>query len=708
MTKFTGFFILCLVSCFLLFAGGDSFKYPVTKKSDHVDDYFGTKVSDPYRWLEDTDLPAVAEWVEAQNKVTADYFDRIPFNRAIKKRLTQIFDYEKCTPPAKVGKYYVTEKKDTGKELAAVYIQKDLKEKPRLLIDPNTFSADGSVILKGYTFSKNQKYVCYTISRGGADWTEFFVMEVETGKKLKDHIKWVKFSEASWFGDGFFYSRFAKLAEPGKLKEKTQAHTLYYHKLGTPQSADKVALEDKTNPRLFFFGEVVGDEKFLVVTGYISPAVNLLYCRSLETDNKILPLIDKPIGFFKVAGVIGDRLLVHTNYKAPNYRAILIDPKKPQIENWEEVIPGSGVKMEWVAYVGGRLVVSYLKDVITVLSVFDTGGKKLHDIDLPGMGTVFAINGSGEDNEAFYTYSSYTDPPAIYRYLVKENRSELYRKTEVNFDPGLFETRRVFYKSKDGTRVPMFIVHKKGLKLDGNNPALLFGYGGFNLAMRPDFSYNTLVNIPLLENGGIYAVACIRGGGEYGEAWHRAGMLEKKQNGFDDFIAGAEYLIKAGYTNSRRLGIFSSSNGGLLVGAVVNQRPDLFAAAVAAVPVMDMLRYHNFSIAWTAAVEYGSSRDPEQFKYLYKYSPLHNIKKGLEYPAVLVSTAEHDDRAFPAHSYKYIATLQEKYHGKNPTLLRVYKQMGHNLSGTTKMTEFYSDIIVFILHNTGVKRRINY
>jgi len=704
MKYITKIIIICLVfgvSVFI-FAEKKPITYPVTKKVDHVDDYFGTKVKDPYRWLEDVNSTETTEWVKAQKKVTDNYLAGIQFRSGMKSRLTELWNYERYSAPAKEGDYYVFRKNDGLQEHSVVYIQKGLNGKPHVLLDPNTFSKDGSVSLSGVEFSNDQKYASYGISRGGSDWREFFVMEVKTKKKLDDHIKWVKFSGMSWYKDGFFYSRYDKPKDTEKLKAKNEFQKLYYHKLGTPQSEDKLIYQDKQNPKRGFLGFVSDNEKYLGIFVWEGSAnYNLLYYKNLETDSAVTPIIDKPLANFWPVDEIDDWFLVRTDYEAPNCKLIFIDLKNPQKENWKVVIPESKDKMESVSHVGGRLIVSHLKDANTSVSVYDLKGKKLHDIQLPGVGTAVGFDGRREDTEVFYTFTTFTMPAAIYRYNIKANKSELFRKSNVKFDPDKFETRQVFYESKDKTRIPLFITHKKGLKLNGQNPTLLYAYGGFNISTRPSFHLSI---IPLLENGGIYAEACLRGGGEYGEEWHRAGMFEKKQNVFDDFIAAAEYLIASGYTSSKKLAIFGGSNGGLLVGAVANQRPELFRVAISAVGVMDMLRYHKFTIGWAWASEYGSSDKPEQFKYLYKYSPLHNIKEGLNYPASLVTTADHDDRVFPAHSFKYISALQEKYKGENPVLIRIETKVGHGAgSATSKTIDLYTDIYSFMLYNMDIK-----
>jgi prolyl oligopeptidase len=699
--------IFCLVlAAFIftpVFAEKVTLKYPVSKKIDQVDDYFGTKVSDPYRWLEEMNSPETQQWIKAQVEVTDRYLSSIPFRPQLKARLMELWNYERYSAPSKKGNYYVFSKNDGLQEQSVIYIQQGLGGKPEVLLDPNTFSADNSISLADYSFSKDYKYLSYGISRGGSDWREFFVMEVKTREKAADHLQWAKFSSTTWYKDGFFYSRYD---EPPKdantLKMQIQNQKIYYHKRGTPQSEDQLIFQDPRNPKRGYYCLVPDNEKYLIIYVWEGGSdYNLIYYKNLEKDSAVIPLINEPIGHFNFVAEMDDRFLLTIDVGAPNYKLVSIDLQKPQPEHWETIIPESTDKLEGVSYVGNRLIASYLKDANTWVTVFDVKGKKLHDIQLPGIGTVDGFDGKKEDNEVFYTFTSFTTPLTIYRYFIKENKSELFRKPKVKFKPADYETRQVFYQSKDKTRVPMFIVYKKGLQLNGQNPTMLYAYGGFNVPMQPGF---TLSIIPLLESGGVYAEACIRGGGEYGEKWHRGGMLEKKQNVFDDFIAGAEYLIRTGYTSPQRLAIRGGSNGGLLIGAVMNQRPDLFKVAIPQVGVMDMLRFHKFTIGWAWVAEYGSSDNPEQFKFLYQYSPLHNIKAGVDYPATLVTTADHDDRVFPAHSFKYIATLQEKYQGKNPVLVRIETQVGHGAgTATSKRIDLYTDIYAFMLYNMNIK-----
>jgi prolyl oligopeptidase len=699
--------VFCLVLSLFIFASSwaqkPPIKYPVTKKVDQVDDFFGTKVEDPYRWLEEMNSPETRQWINAQVEVTEKYLSSIEFRSRLKARFTELWNYEKYSSPSKEGEYYVFSKNDGLQEQDVVYMQKGPGGKPEVLLDPNTFSKDGSISLTDLSFSKNQGYLSYGISRGGSDWQEFYVMEVKTREKMNDHIQWVKFSSTSWYRDGFFYSRYDEPPKDAdKLKVKVQDQKIYYHKQGTPQSEDKLIFQDSRNPQRIYIGSTTDDERYLLITVLEgSSDHNLFYYKNLEKDSPVTPVIDKPIGHFKVVDETSGKFLLVTDYEAPNYKLVLIDPQKPQKEHWETIIPESTDKLNNVSYVGGRLIASYLKDANTRVSVFDVKGKKLYDVQLPGIGTAWGFTGKREDNEVFYTFTSFTTPAAIYRYNIKENKSELFRKSNVKFNAEAYETRQVFYESKDKTRVPLFIVHKKGLPMNGQNPTMLYGYGGFNAPMRPGFRISI---IPLLENGGVYAAACLRGGDEYGEKWHRAGMLEKKQNVFDDFIAAAEYLVRTGYTSPQKLAIMGASNGGLLVGAVMNQRPDLFKVAIPDVGVMDMLRFHKFTIGWAWVGEYGSSENPEQFKFLYKYSPLHNIKAGVEYPATLVATADHDDRVFPAHSFKYIAALQERYKGKNPVLIRIETQVGHGAgTATSKSIQLYTDIYSFMFYNMGIK-----
>lgn len=679
-----------------------SIKYPSTKKTDIVDDYHGTKVSDPYRWLEDNNSSETAAWVEEQNKVTQTYLYQIPYRDKIKKRLTELWNYEKYSAPSKIGEQYVFSKNDGLQEQSVIYIQQGLNGKPEILLDPNKLSSDGSVSLGGTYFSNDYKYMSYGISRGGSDWREFFVMDVKTKQLTNDVIKFSKFSGNAWYKDGFFYGKYDEPKAGEELKQKNEFQKLYYHKLGTVQSEDKLVLEDKENPKRGFGAGVTDDEKFLIISVWEgSASENMLWYKNLAKDEAVVKLINRPDANYNFIDNFGDKFLVMTNLNAPNSKVVLIDINKPGKENWETLIPESNTVIQSVSHVGGKLIVTQLKDATSLVSVFNADGTYLYDIKLPGIGTVSGFWGKHNDQETFYTFTSFTYPPTIYKYDVKNNKSTLFRKANVKFNPDGFETRQVFYESKDGTKIPLFIVHKKGLELNGDNPAWLYAYGGFNASMQPGFSVG---RIPLLENGVVYAMACLRGGGEYGELWHQAGMLHKKQNVFDDFIAGAEWLVKNKYTNPSKLAVQGGSNGGLLIGAVINQRPDLFKVAFPQVGVMDMLRFHKFTIGWAWVPEYGSSDKPDQFKYLYAYSPLHNIKQGIDYPATMVTTADHDDRVFPAHSFKYAATLQEMNSGKNPALIRIETKVGHGAgTSTSKSIELLTDLYSFMFYNAGLK-----
>ncbi len=699
MKRILNYSILLFLISFTISA--QAIKYPETKKVDHKDNYHGTIVADPYRWLEDDNSPETKKWIEDQNRITFDYLEKIPYREKIKDRLTELWNYEKYSAPFKIGDKYIFSKNDGLQEQSVFYIQKGLNGKPELFLDPNKFSSDGSVSLAGLSLSNDYKYASYMISKGGSDWREIFVMEVESKKVLDDNIKWSKFSGTSWYKDGFFYSRYDEPKAGDELKQANEFQKLYYHKLGTAQSDDLLILEDKQNPKRLFGASVTDDERFLIISVMQgSSSYNGIMYKNLAMNGEIKWLFDKFDAEYNVIDNINDKFLVQTDLNAPNRKIVLVDPENPSNEKWVTLIPESKDVMQGISVIGGKIIITYLKDVNSKVSVFDTSGKYLYDVELPTVGSVGGFGGDKEDTETFYTFTSFTYPPTIYKYDVTKNRSELFRKSDVKFEMNDFETKQIFYESKDGTKVPLFIVHKKGLKLDGNNPTLLYAYGGFNISMQPGFS---VARIPLLENGAVYAMACLRGGNEYGEEWHKAGMLEKKQNVFDDFIAAAEWLIKNKYTSPEKLAVQGGSNGGLLVGAVINQRPDLFKVAFPQVGVMDMLRFHKFTIGWAWVPEYGTSDNPDHFKFLYAYSPLHNIKPVKNYPATLVTTADHDDRVVPAHSFKYTATLQENNKGMNPTLIRIETKVGHGAgTSTSKSIELSADLMAFMFYNMGI------
>jgi len=671
-------------------------KYPETKKVDVVDDYFGTKVADPYRWLEDDNSPETAEWVKEENKVTNEYLSKIPFRDKLKQRFEELYNYPKYSAPFRAGSKYYFFKNDGLQNQSVMYVKNKLDSEPKLFFDPNKLSEDGTVSLSALSFSKDGKLFAYGTASGGSDWNEFFVMDAESGKLLSDHLKWIKFSGMAWKDDGFFYSRYP---EPtgSELSTKNQYSKVYYHKIGDDQSKDVVIFEDASKPDRGFSAGTTDDERFLIISFSEGTSNNGFLVKDLSTPGaRFISIVDDLNNNYGVVDNFGDKLLVLTDYKAPNYRLILIDPKNPARANWKDVIPESKNVLQNVKIIGGKLFATYMQDAANHVYVYDLNGKFESEIEMPALGSV-SLSGRREDNIAFYSFTSFTYPGAIYKLDVSSGKSELYLKVDLNFDFDNYETKQVFYESKDGTKVPMFIVYKKGLKLNGNNPAYLYSYGGFNISLNPSFSAARLM---FLENGGVYAMPDIRGGGEYGEEWHKAGMLDKKQNVFDDFISAAEYLIKEGYTNPSKLACAGGSNGGLLIGAVINQRPDLFKVAIPQVGVMDMLRFHKFTIGHHWAVEYGSSDNEEQFKYLYKYSPLHNINGELNYPAILVTTADHDDRVVPAHSFKYIATLKEKYKGENPVLIRVETRAGHGAGKpTSKVIEEVADLWSFVFYN---------
>jgi len=683
---------------------GGRLTYPATKKVDQVDDYFGTKVPDPYRWLENNDSPEVAAWVEAENKVTFAYLDKIPYRAQLKDRLTKLLNYPKYTAPSRRGEWFVFSKNDGLQNQNVYYIQRGLDATPELLLDPNKFSADGTSRLGAFSWSPKGNYVLYGVSQGGSDWNDLYVLDVASKKPLNDHLQWIKNGGGSWLGDeGFFYSRYPAPEKGKELYSKNEFQTVYYHKLGTPQSEDELIYEDKEHSQRFQGVGVTEDQRFAILS--VSERGkgkdgNALSFRDLSKGDKAFtPIVaDITNDSFGVLDDIGDKFLIRTNHGAPNGKIVLYDPAT---KTWKDVLPERPEPLEGSGTAGGKLFATYLKDVTTRAYVYSLDGKLENEITLPGLGTAGGFGGRNDDKFVFYSFTSFNAPPAIYQYDIATRKSSVFRTVEIpGFNANDYEVKQVFYNSKDGTRVPMFLTYKKGIKLDGNNPTLLYGYGGFNITTNPSFSS---LRLALLEQGVVYASANMRGGGEYGEKWHEAGTKLKKQNVFDDFIAAAEYLIKERYTSSAKLAIDGASNGGLLVGAVANQRPDLFRAVHQHAGVMDMLRYHTFTIGWNWAADYGRSDANEaEFKALYAYSPVHNIKRGTKYPSILVTTADHDDRVVPAHSFKYAAALQAAQAGTDPILIRIDTKSGHGASSTTKQLEQTADIYSFIFYNLGV------
>ena len=675
-------------------------QYPETKKCDTVDNYFGTAVPDPYRWLEDDYSEETANWVKAQNAVTQQFLSQIPYRDQMKSHLMEIMNYPKEGAPWKKGDRYFFYRNDGLQNQSVLYYKNTLDGEAVELLDPNKLSDDGTVALSTLDISDDGNYLGYAISRNGSDWQEIYVKNIETGEVLNDHLVWVKFSGIAWKDDGFFYSRFP---EPkNELSGVNENGKLYYHKIGTEQSADKLAYEDRTNPNISFSADVV-NKRYLVIYGSESTSGNSLYFKDLDKKNaQFVKVVTTFEDDYSVVDELDGNLLVMTNHDAPEYKVVSIPMDNPAPENWKDVIPAAKEVLAGVSHIGKRLIANYTKDARSLVKIFDESGKFLDNLDNDMIGSIGGFAGEPEETETFYTVTSYITPATIYRYDITNNKSTLYKKSEINFNSDDYTTEQVFYTSKDGTKVPMFITHKKGIKLDGNNPTLLYGYGGFNISLTPGFS---VTRIAWLEQGGVLAVANLRGGGEYGRAWHEAGTKLQKQNVFDDCIAAAEYLIAQGYTNPEKLALQGGSNGGLLVGAVVNQRPDLFAVAIPQVGVMDMLRYHKFTIGRYWAVDYGTSEDSkEMFEYLYKYSPLHSIQNGVEYPAILVTTADHDDRVVPAHSFKYVAALQNSDIGDRPHLIRIESNAGHGGGKPLDKTiEETVDMFSFIFFNMGIE-----
>jgi prolyl oligopeptidase len=673
-------------------------KYPATATVDHTDDYHGTAIADPYRWLEVDTAQDVEAWVKEQNAVTFGYLENIPFRKKIEERLTELLNYPRLSSPFRAGDYYFFYKNDGLQNQAVIYYQKGLDGEPEVFIDPNTWSEAGTTAISLVGFSEDDRYVAFTVADAGSDWRKIKVMEVATKKELDDELEWVKFSGAGWSGDGFFYSRYPAPKAGQELSGNNQYHSVYFHKLGTPQSEDELVFRDDDNPDHYHYGGVSEDGDYFVM--YDAPGTDgfAAYYKDLKNDGDFVALFPGYKNKSSIVHNIGTRMLVLTDIDAPKYRLVEVDINNPGKENWKEIIPESDNLLQSVSSGGGYLFANYLENATDRYYQMAYDGSNRKAIELPGTGSAGGLGGDEEDTVLFYTFTSFTYPPTIFKYDVKTGTSEPFYRAELKFNPEDYVETQVFYPSKDGTQVSMFLVHKKGLKMDGSNPTYLYGYGGFNVSLTPSFSASRLV---LLENGGVFAMANLRGGGEYGEEWHQGGMLDKKQNVFDDFIAGAEYLIEEGYTSKEKLAIAGGSNGGLLVGACMAQRPDLFAVAFPAVGVMDMLRYHKFTVGKGWIPEYGSSDDPEQFKNLLSYSPIHNLKEGVAYPATMVTTADHDDRVVPAHSFKFAAQLQKSHQGDNPVLIRIANDAGHGAGKPiSKIIEEQADQWSFFFYNT--------
>ena len=704
MKRLGAFALLVCVLCPA--AAAQKLQYPESKKVEQFDNYFGVKVADPYRWLEDENSPETTRWVEEQNKVTFAYLDRIPYRAQLKERLTKLYNYERYTAPYRRGEYYFFTKNDGLQNQNVVYFQKGIDGKPEVFLDPNKFSAEGTTKLGALSVARDAKYAAYCKSAGGSDWLDCYVMEVATKKQLADELKWVKVSDLAWAGGGFYYSRYDAPEKGKELTSKNENHKVYFHRVGTPQSEDELAFEDKANPQRFHIVTATDDERFAVMEvsdrGKGKKGNALFYRDAKAGDRVWKPIVGEVAdSSFYIVDNVGDKLLIETDHKAPNGRVFLFDPKSPSEKDWKDVLPERAEPLQGANTGGGKLFARYLKDVTTRAYVYSLDGKLENEVQLPTLGIASGLGGQKDERFVFYTFSSFNFAPSIYRYDIAARKSTLWRAPQIpGFRPDDYEVKQVFFNSKDGTRVPMFVVHRKGLKLDGRNPTLLYGYGGFNASTTPSFS---ALRLALLEQGFVYVSANMRGGGEYGEKWHEAGTKLKKQNVFDDFIGAAEWLVANRYTSSDRLAIHGVSNGGLLVGAVANQRPELFKAVIQQAGVMDMLRFHKFTIGWNWVADYGSSEANEaEFKALYAYSPIHNLKPGTKYPATLTTTADHDDRVVPAHSFKYAAALQEAQAGDNPVLIRIDTRSGHGASSTTKAIEQTTDIYAFLMHNLGV------
>ncbi len=677
-------------------------QYPITAKVDTVDQYHGVSVPDPYRWLEDDRSEETAEWVKAQNEVTFGFLDNISFRDALKDRIEQVRDYERVSSPFKEGKYEYFYKNDGLQDHSVVYRTTigDEDSDPEVFLDPNTFSDDGTVALRGLSFTNDGSLAAYMITEGGSDWRKVIVIDAESGEMIEDTIRDVKFSGISWYGnEGFYYSSYDKPTGKSELSAKTQHHKLYYHRLGQPQSSDQLIFGDEEQPNRYIFGGVTEDQRYLYVSAAQTTSGNTLYIKDLQDPSAAFVMIDDNYETrTSLVDNVGSKILLLTNRDAPNYRLVSFDMRRPNAA-WQDVIPESENVLR-AGTGGGKIFANYIVDAKTQIKQFDVDGNFEHEIALPDIGSAGGFSAKRDDKDLYYSFTSFIYPSTIFKYDIASGESTLYRKSGIDFDPNEYETKQVFYRSKDGTRVPMFITHKKGMKMNGKNPTYLYAYGGFNISLTPSFNASRVV---WLENDGIYAQPNLRGGGEYGEEWHLAGTQMNKQNVFDDFIAAAEYLFAEGYTDSDHLAIAGGSNGGLLVGATMTQRPDLAKVALPAVGVMDMLRYHTFTAGAGWAADYGTADDsPEMFEYLRKYSPVHALKAGTAYPATLVTTADHDDRVVPAHSFKFAATLQETHNGPNPVLIRIQTKAGHGSVSTTQQIELAADIYAFVWENMGI------
>jgi len=683
---------------------GSQLIYPQARRGDQVDDYHGTKVADPYRWLEDTDSADTHAWVEAENKLTFSYLDKIPYRQPIHERLTKLWNYERYTAPRQEGGRYFYDHNNGLQNQNVLLVAESLSAEPRLLLDPNLLSADGTIAVSDTAISDNGKLMAYGIATSGSDWNEWHVRDVDTGKDLPDDIKWVKFSGASWTKDnkGFYYSRYDE-PKGASMRDTNYFQKLYYHRLGTAQAEDKLIYERPDNKEMGFAGSVTDDGHYLIISVWqgTSPKNRLYYKDLTQNDSPVVKLLDDFDAQYQFIDNDGSVFWFQTDLDAPRGRVIAIDTRHPERSSWKTLVAQGADKLEFSSVVNNSFLLGYLKDARTEVRVHDLNGAFVRSVDLPGIGTAVGFGGKRKDKETFYAFTSFISPTTIYRYDPQAGKSTIFRQPKVDFEASRYETKQVFYNSKDGTRIPMFLTYKKGIKLDGQNPVLLYAYGGFDISLTPAFSVPDVV---WLEMGGVYAQPNLRGGGEYGEEWHQAGMKLKKQNVFDDFISAAEWLIDNKYTSTPKLAIRGRSNGGLLIGACVTQRPDLFGVTLPEVGVMDMLRFHKFTIGWAWTSDYGSSDDPVEFKALYAYSPLHNLKPGTKYPPTLIATSDHDDRVVPGHSFKFAATMQADQAGPAPVLIRIETKAGHGAGKSiTKLIDETADTWAFVAYNLGME-----
>jgi prolyl oligopeptidase len=680
---------------------------PTNKKDNTTDTYFGHNIKDPYRWLEDDNSTETAAWVKAQNKHTETYLNQIPLRKKVQTDLTKLWNYAKFGSPMKEGNYYLFYKNDGLQNQSILYIQKGINGKPEEFLNPNTINSEGTSSLNTVSLSQNQKYCAYSVSKAGSDWQDIFLIDVATKTKMNDEINYSKFSGISWKGDeGFYYSGYDKPDEANKFSAKTEFQKIYFHKIGTSQNDDKLIYEDKNHPLRYKGAYLTEDEHYLILSlSEGTDGSEIHYWDIKDPSQTSFKKLSEGFDFNQdVIDNLGDKILIYTNYEAPNYRLVIVDPKNPQRENWKNFISEKSIKLDGITRVGNRFFASYLDKACSKIDMYDLQAKMLKTIQLPGLGTASGFSGSANDDHTFYTFTSFNKPPTVFKYDLTNNKSTLFKQPILGIKLAETKIEQMWFTSKDGTKVPMFIYHRADVNLKkGNLPVFLYGYGGFNISLTPSFS------VPLtyfVQQGGVYVMVNLRGGSEFGEKWHEAGMLSKKQNVFDDFIGAAEFLIKQGITNHNKLAIHGRSNGGLLVGACMTQRPELFKVALPGVGVLDMLRYHKFTVGWGWVVEYGSSEKETDYNYLIKYSPLHNIKKNVDYPATMITTADHDDRVVPAHSFKYAATLQEKNSSKNPMLIRIDTQAGHGAGkSTTKQINEWADVISFVMYHLDMKAK---